>query len=60
MLEKIKQDKPEMEIITLSDAEIDAFAKLAPPVQKIYIEMAPEKGPAILKALQEDIKNFSK
>ena len=60
MLERIKQDKPDMEIVHLTDAEIAAFAKLATPVHKVYIEMAPEKGPAILKALQEDIKNFSK
>ena len=60
MLEKIKQDKPDMEIVYLTDEEVAAFAKLAPPVQKVYFEMAPEKGPAILKALQEDVKNFSK
>ena len=60
MLEKIKQDKPDMQIVYLTDAEVAAFAKLAPAVHKVYIEMATEKGPAILKALQEDIKNFSK
>ena len=60
MLEKIKQDKPEMEIIHLTDAEIAAFAKLAEPVQKVYLEMAPENGLAVLDAIKADIKTFSK
>ena len=60
MLEKIKQDKPDMEIVHLTDAELAAFAKLAESVHKVYVEMAPEKGAAILKAMQEDIKNFNK
>lgn len=59
-LELIKRDKPELNIVYLTDAEIAAFAKLAPSVYEIFLEMAPERGPAILKALQEDIKNFSK
>ena len=60
MMAKIKADKPDMEIIQLTDPEIAAFAKLAEPVQKLYLGMAPEKGQALLDALKADIKSFSK
>ena len=60
MMAKIKAEKPEMQIIYLTDAEVAVFAKLAEPVQKLYLEMAPEKGQALLDALKADIKNFSK
>ena len=60
MLEKIKADKPDMEIIYLTDEEIAAFAKLAEPVHSVYLEMAGPDGPAILDALLKDIEPFSK
>ena len=60
MLKNIKQEKPDMEVVYLKDDEIAAFAKLAEPVQKVFLEMAPEKVQPVLDALKADIKEFSK
>lgn len=60
MLAKIQADKPDMQIIKLTDAEIAQFAKLSESVRPLFLEMAPEKGQAILDALLKDIKEFSK
>jgi tripartite ATP-independent transporter DctP family solute receptor len=55
-LDKMLQDKPSLEVIKLTQEEIDKFAELARPVRQVYYEMAPEYGPKLVEALEKDIR----
>ena len=55
-LEAMTKLRADLVVEYLSDAEIAVFEELAKPVRNVFLEMAPEKGPAVLEALENDIK----
>jgi tripartite ATP-independent transporter DctP family solute receptor len=59
-LEKIKQAKPEMKMIELSDEERAVFRDRADKVRETYVEMVGPKGEEVLKALEMELKQAEK
>lgn len=58
-LKAMMKKKPELNVIYLSEEEIEAFKPLAAPVKEIYFQMAGEAGKEILAALENDIKKMT-
>jgi tripartite ATP-independent transporter DctP family solute receptor len=54
-LEKIKEAKPDLQMIELTDEEQQAFQERAQQVRETYVEMVGEEGQAVLTALQSEI-----
>lgn len=54
-LAEIRERKPEMEIVRLTDAERDAFRELAESVRGEYIERTGQRGTALLSTLVEAV-----
>jgi TRAP-type transport system periplasmic protein len=50
-LAKIRERKPEMEIVRLTDAERDAFRELSHSVRNEYLQRTGERGAALLEAV---------
>ena len=59
-LEKIKQAKPDMKMIRLSNEERSVFKERAQTVRERYIEMVGEDGEEVLQALEAEIKQAEK
>ena len=59
-LEKIKQEKPDMQMIELSAEERQAFEERAQQVRDAYVEMVGEEGQEVLSALESDIEAAEK
>jgi hypothetical protein len=55
-LEKIKQEKPDMQMIELTDDERGAFKERSMQAREAFVEMTGEEGQQILDALVADIK----
>jgi TRAP-type C4-dicarboxylate transport system substrate-binding protein len=55
-LEKIKQVKPDMQIVELSDEERAAFQERAQDVQQAYVEMVGGDAQQVLDDLKAEIK----
>jgi TRAP-type transport system periplasmic protein len=55
-LEKIKAEKPDLQIIELTEEERAAFEERAQQVRDTYVEMVGEEGQAVLSALQSEIE----
>ncbi|MGM0603357.1 MAG: DctP family TRAP transporter solute-binding subunit [Bacillota bacterium] len=53
---KIIDEKPELEIITLSEEQRAEFKELAEPVQDTYVDLVGEDGEEFLKLIKEDIQ----
>jgi len=53
----IKKSKPDVQYITLTDAEREPFRQSAKKVQTKFIEATGSSGKAILKQLQEDLND---
>jgi tripartite ATP-independent transporter DctP family solute receptor len=59
-LEKIKAAKPDINIVHLTQPEIDALKVKAAPVKDVYFKMAGSDGEKLLSILEQDIKNAQK
>jgi len=59
-LDAMLEKKPGLNIIKLTQDEVDAFAELAKPVREVYFEMAGEDGPRLIEALEKDIMEAQK
>lgn len=59
-LEKIKQAKPDIKIIRLTEEERDAFKKRAQQVREKYVEMVGPEGKRILDSLSKEIEQAEK
>lgn len=55
-LEKIKEARPDVEMIRLSDEERAAFKEAAMPARDVYLEQAGEQGEKVLEALTTEIE----
>mgnify|MGYP003700443745 CR=1 FL=1 len=55
-LEKIKEAKPEMNIIRLTEEQREPFKERAKDVEAKFVEMTGESGKAILEQMKEDLK----
>jgi TRAP-type C4-dicarboxylate transport system substrate-binding protein len=55
-LEKIKQEKPDMQMIELTDEEREAFRERSMQAREAFVEMTGEDGQQILDALVADIE----
>jgi tripartite ATP-independent transporter DctP family solute receptor len=55
-LETIKAEKPDLQIIELTEEERAAFEERAQQVRDTYVEMVGEEGEAVLSALQSEIE----
>lgn len=55
-LEKIKAEKPDLQVIELTEEERAAFEERAQQVRDAYVEMVGEDGQAVLSALQSEIE----
>ncbi|SKA09890.1 DctP family TRAP transporter solute-binding subunit [Selenihalanaerobacter shriftii] len=60
MEKKIRKEKPEIKIISLTKEEKAKFRKLAKPVKETYIDMVGEDGKTFLNLLDQDIKKAKK
>lgn len=58
-LETIRQKKPDMVIIHLSEAQRAAFRKASLPIREKYVELAGDSGRALLKMLLAEIERVS-
>jgi TRAP-type transport system periplasmic protein len=54
-LEKIKQAKPDLKMIHLTDEERQAFEDRAQKVRDAYVEMVGDKGKEVLTSLQSEL-----
>jgi len=54
-LDKILEQKPEMEVTRLSDEQRAPFREAGEQVRQTYIEMAGDPGAAVLEGFEEDI-----
>lgn len=55
-LENIQADSDEVNVVRLSDAQIDAFKERAPQVEETFIEMTGASGRDLLEQFQEDLE----
>jgi TRAP-type transport system periplasmic protein len=55
-LEKIKQEKPDLQMIELTEEERQAFREASTQVRDKYIEMTGEKGQQVLGGLRAEIE----
>lgn len=55
-LENIQADSDEVNVVRLSDAQIDAFKERAPQVEEAFIEMTGASGRDLLEQFQEDLE----
>jgi tripartite ATP-independent transporter DctP family solute receptor len=55
-LEKIKAEKPDLQMIELTEEERQAFQERAQQVRDTYVEMVGEEGQAVLSALESEIE----
>jgi TRAP-type C4-dicarboxylate transport system substrate-binding protein len=55
-LEKIRAKRPQMQFITLSAAEREAFRQRSLPVRQQYLALAPERGAEVLEALEAAVR----
>jgi tripartite ATP-independent transporter DctP family solute receptor len=55
-LEKIKEAKPDLQMIELTEEERAAFEERAQQVRDTYVEMVGEEGDSVLSALQAEIE----
>jgi tripartite ATP-independent transporter DctP family solute receptor len=59
-LEMIKEAKPDMKMIRLSEEERDAFRERAAQVREKYIEMVGPEGKEVLESLEQEIMEAEK
>lgn len=59
-LEKIKEAKPEMKMIRLSEEERQAFRERAQQVRDKYVEMVGPEGKEVLQSLEQEIQKAEK
>lgn len=55
-IEMIKEKKPEIKIVTLSDEERQPFREAAKAVKEWFVEQTGERGKAILEQVEKDIE----
>ncbi|MFG1495680.1 TRAP transporter substrate-binding protein DctP [Saccharospirillum sp. HFRX-1] len=55
-LENIQADSDEVNVVRLSDAQIEAFKERAPQVEEAFIEMTGASGRDLLEQFQEDLE----
>lgn len=55
-LEKIKAAKPDIQLITLTDAEREVFRQRSKNTHSAYIDIAGERGQELLDALKKELK----
>jgi len=59
-LEKMLKERPEIQVVKLTEQEREAFKELSGPVIDKYLEMSGETGKAILEQLQKEIAEAEK